>query len=253
MAYPSASEVLCFYERIVVFQKSLYSDIESACGHAKEARAPGTLREELDLFVLLPKFPHFLALVENMAPAPLARSAAELISQGAQYWQGLLQAAWRDPDQQALPSLVEAALSRLFLQPYAEYLADHTQQAPPAQLRSVCPLCGGKPQAGVLRQEGDGGKRSLICSFCSNEWDFRRMLCPFCGEENAEKLVIYTADQFHHIRIEACDSCHLYIKTIDLTKNGNAVPVVDELAAIPLSLWAEENGYTKLQPNLLGI
>jgi formate dehydrogenase accessory protein FdhE len=253
MAHPSASEVLRFYERIVRFQKSLYSDIELACGQGKEARAPGTLRDELDLFILLPKFPHFLALVESMAPAPLARSADHLIAQGAQHWQGLLQSSWRDPDQQSLPTFVEAALSRLFLQPYAEYLADHTEQTPPTQLQSVCPLCGGRPQAGVLRQEGDGGKRSLICSLCSNEWDFRRMLCPSCGEENAEKLAIYTADQFDHIRIEACDSCHHYIKTIDLTKNGNAVPVVDELAAIPLSLWAKENGYSKLQANLLGI
>ena len=79
------------------------------------------------------------------------------------------------------------------------------------------------------------------------------MLCPACGEENVDKLVIYTADQFHHIRIEACDSCRHYLKTIDLTKNGKAVPVVDELAAIPLSLWAEENGYSKLQANILGI
>jgi FdhE protein len=253
MAHPSASEVLRYYGRIAGFQKALYSDIESACGQEKEARAPGTLRDELDLFVLLPKFPHFLALIENMAPAPLARSAAELIAQGAQYWQALLQACWRDADQQPMPSLIEAAIARLFLQPYAEYLADHTQQVPPTQRQAVCPLCGGKPQAGVLRQEGDGGKRSLICSLCSNEWDFLRMLCPACGEENAEKLVIYTADQFHHVRIEACDSCRHYIKTIDLTKNGNAVPVVDELAAIPLSLWAEEKGYSKLQANLLGI
>jgi len=79
------------------------------------------------------------------------------------------------------------------------------------------------------------------------------MLCPACGEENIEKLVIYTADQFDHVRIEACDTCRYYIKTIDLTKNGNAVPVVDELAAIPLSLWAIENGYSKLQANFLGI
>jgi len=27
---------------------------------------------------------------------------------------------------------------------------------------------------------------------------------------------------------------------------------VDELAAIPLSLWAQEKGYSKLQANLLG-
>ncbi len=31
------------------------------------------------------------------------------------------------------------------------------------------------------------------------------------------------------------------------------MPVVDELAAIPLSLWAAENRYTKLSPNPLGL
>ena len=253
MAHPSASEVLRFYERIAGFQRALYSDIESACGHAKEPRDPGTLRDELDLFVLLPKFPGFLTLVETIAPALLARSAAELIAQGAQHWQGLLQACWRDADQQLMPGCAEGALSRIFLQPYAEYLADHTLQGSPDHLFSVCPLCGGKPLAGVLRQEGDGGKRSLICSLCSNEWNFQRMLCPACGEENVDKLVIYTADQFDHVRIEACDTCRCYIKTIDLTKNGNAVPLVDELAAIPLSLWAIENGYSKLHANFLGI
>ena len=25
---------------------------------------------------------------------------------------------------------------------------------------------------------GDGGKRSLICSLCATEWDFRRIVCP---------------------------------------------------------------------------
>src|SRR6185312_13429951 len=152
----------------------------------------------------------------------------ELIAQGAQYWQELLQTSWRSPDKQALPIFVEMALSRLFLQPYAEYLADHTRQTAATQLQSVCPLCKGKPQAGVMRQEGNGGRRSLICSLCSNEWDFLRMRCLACGEEHAEKLVIYTTDQFHHVRIEACETCHHYINTIDMTKNGNAVPVVDE-------------------------
>ena len=45
----------------------------------------------------------------------------------------------------------------------------------------------------------------------------------------------------------------MYIKTVDLTKYGLAIPVVDELATIPLNLWAQENGYTKLQLNLLGM
>jgi formate dehydrogenase maturation protein FdhE len=52
--------------------------------------------------------------------------------------------------------------------------------------------------------------------------------------------------------VEACDTCKVYVRTIDLTKDGNAVPVVDDLAAIPLTLWAHEHGYTRLHPNLLG-
>jgi FdhE protein len=53
--------------------------------------------------------------------------------------------------------------------------------------------------------------------------------------------------------VEACETCKRYLKTVDLTKNGLAIPEVDELAAIPLSLWAQEKGYTKLQTNLLGL
>ena len=59
--------------------------------------------------------------------------------------------------------------------------------------------------------------------------------------------------QFQHVRVEACDTCRHYIKTVDLTKKGHAVPVVDELATMPLNLWAQEHGYVKLKTNLLGI
>ncbi len=106
---------------------------------------------------------------------------------------------------------------------------------------------------GVLREEGHGAKRSLVCSLCLTEWDYRRVVCPACGEERFDKLSAYTASQFEHMRVEACDTCKVYINTVDLTKNGLAIPVVDELAALPLGLWAQEKGYTKLQSNLLGI
>ena len=103
----------------------------------------------------------------------------------------------------------------------------------------------------MLRQLGDGGSRSLICSFCLAEWQFRRIVCPNCAEENPDKLPVFTAGELPNVRVECCDTCKSYMKTIDLTKNGLAEPVVDEIAAIPLDLWAQERGYTKLQPNLL--
>jgi FdhE protein len=242
-AHPFAAEGLRFYERIASFQKSLYASLDG--------RGTGSLRQELELPLLLPRFEPFLSLVESIAPPPLAQSAAELKAGREMSWRDLLAEFWRNGEQLAG---AETLLAWAFLQPYAEHLADHTQ---PAEIRettpALCPLCSSRPHVGVLRQQGDGAKRSLICALCATEWDYRRLVCPNCGEENVDKLPVYTAEGIDHVRVEACDTCRHYIKTIDLTKTGRAVPVVDELAAIPLSLWAAENGYTKVSRNLLGL
>ena len=245
--YSFAAEALRFYERIAGFQRSLYASLE--------ARPPGSLTTGLDPALLLPHFAKFLACIEEAAPPPLAQSAAELRAESEIRWRAVLEEFWRDSRQDAatLPP-AEALLAWTFLQPYAEHLADHAappevQEAPP----SLCPLCASRPQVGVLRPQGDGAKRSLICSLCATEWDYRRIVCPACGEENVDKLPVYTAEELPHVRVEACDTCLHYIKTIDLTKDGRAVPVVDELAAIPLSLWAGEGGYSKVRGNLLGL
>jgi FdhE protein len=120
-------------------------------------------------------------------------------------------------------------------------------------VQPVCPSCGQKPVAAVMRPEGDGAKRFLLCSLCFTEWEYRRLLCPNCGEEDKDKLPVYTAEEFPHVRVEACDTCKVYLKAVDLTKNGLAVPEVDELASVALDIWASEHGYTKLQPNLFGM
>ncbi len=105
----------------------------------------------------------------------------------------------------------------------------------------------------MLHGEGDGAKRWLLCAVCSTEWPFRRVLCWNCGEENKDKLPIYTAAEFPAVRVDACDNCHIYLKSIDLTTDGHAVPLVDEIAAVALDIWAEEHEYSKLETNLLGM
>ena len=258
-AHPFAAEVLQFYRHIAGFQKALYaylesSRIEQAHAHESNHRAAGSLPEHLNLPLLLPRFPEFLATVEKVAPQPLAQPAARLKAQGKNQWEALFKSHWQSaPSFQPTSEHTEGLLAWMFLQPYAEYLADRSELAPRNQTLAVCPFCSGKPVVGVLRPEGDGAKRSLICSMCSTEWNYGRIVCPACGEQTVEKLAIYTASQFPEVRVEACDTCHYYIKTVDLTKNGRAVPVVDELATIPLNLWAQEHQYIKLQPNLLGI
>jgi FdhE protein len=100
---------------------------------------------------------------------------------------------------------------------------------------------------------GDGAARSMACGFCLAEWEFRRIVCPGCGEEDSRKLPVFLAEEFDYMRVECCDVCKTYLKSTDLTKNGHAEPLVEELASAPLDLWSRERGYTKLQPNLLGI
>ncbi len=260
-AYPSATEGLNFYGHIAQFQKSLYEELETQCGTAQVARLPGTLQRELDLFVLLPRFAPYLAIVEKNSPATLAGAAGELRAGGASRWQEILEGFWHSEHGTDLqgsakgsgPETSQSLLAWAFLQTYAEYLADYTAHPPFHATPPVCPLCRSKPLVGVLRPEGDGGKRFLICSLCATEWEYRRLVCAGCGEEDVQKLAVYTAKEIPHVRVEACDTCHQYIKTIDLTKDGHGVPVVDELATIPLNLWAADHNYSKIRTNLLGI
>ena len=252
--HPFAAEVLLFYREIATFQKDLYCYVERAKSKRPKENVFDSFHEDLDFDLLLPRFPEFLLLAEKIGPPQIAKSAADLHTQHTGRWRELLTSCWTSgPDFPPALENTEALLAWLFLQPYAEYIADCSEPMPRNQNLAVCPCCSRRPVVGVLRPEGDGGKRSLICSMCSTEWPFGRIVCPACGEETVEKLAVYTANQFDHVRVEACDTCHYYIKTVDLTKNGLAVPVVDELATIPLNLWAREHQYVKLRPNVLGI
>ena len=265
--YPFGAEGLRFYARVATFQKSLYAEIQKALKDSPQISADRPLRDELDFFLLLPHFSSYLSLIQQIAPAPLGQAAAGLAQKGPAAWQHAIEDFWhRDPglasdtddgeELRAGDSLdtnaSEQLLAWIFLQPYAEYLAAHRENTIVDGAPSTCPLCGGKPVVGVLRSEGDGAKKSLICMLCAHEWNFRRIYCPACGEEREPQMAFYSAPEIAHVRVDVCDTCHTYLKTVDLTKTGLAVPVVDELATIPLDLWAREHGYRKLQINLLG-
>jgi hypothetical protein len=266
--YPFAAEGLRYYERVLTFQKSLYVELQKALADSPRISADRPLRDELDLFLLLPHFARYLSVIQQIAPSPIVQSAADLAQTGPGGWQHAIEGFWhREPELAATvdgPEQPDAGDSRgaissdrllawIFLQPYAEYLADHREAMIVDGTPSTCPLCGGRPIVGVLRSEGDGAKKSLICMLCAHEWAFRRIYCPMCGEEREPQMAFYSAPEIAHVRVDVCDTCHTYLKSIDLTKAGLAVPIVDELATIPLDLWAVEHGYKKLQVNFLGI
>jgi FdhE protein len=200
---------------------------------------------------LLTSLPPFLSLVEEKGPARLAQVAHDLRNEPSSSRSDLLNACWSAHGEP--PADAQEFLALAFLQPYAEFVRARAPLQLDGYTHSLCPFCNRKPALGVLRQQGDGGRRSLLCGFCLAEWEFRRIVCPGCGQEDHAKLPVYTAESFPYIRVECCDTCQTYIKSIDLTKNGLADPLVDELASVPLDLWAQEHGYAKLHPNLFGM
>jgi FdhE protein len=232
--HPSAAPLLNFYSELTLFQKPIFSELQS--------------EGKTDLRALTSHFPALIKLVARSGTELLTNFAVENL-QGTDEQLALLSAAWEGRD-----ALDPAArfYARAMLQPYAEYLASRGDVAVNAT-GSTCPFCNARPVAGVLRGEGDGGKRWLLCSLCSTEWQFRRVLCPSCGEENKDKLPIYTAAEFPFVRVDACDTCQTYVKSIDLTKDGHAIPMVDEIATVALNIWADEHDYVKLETNLLGM
>ena len=248
--YPFASEVLAFYALIARFQKAFYGYIRQA---GEKAPLSGhTFRDSLDLTLLLPRFPGFLNVIKEAAPSALAARAEQIAVEEEACWEKLLLGFWRRSEPGDMP-YTESFFPRAFLQPYAEHVAEKLPEPVRHINTATCPVCECEPVVGVLREEQLGAKRSFICSFCAHEWDFPRLVCPGCGEDRNEALAVFTSEYFDHVRVEACDTCKTYVKAVDLTRHGLAIPVVDELAAIPLTIWAQENGYTKLQPNLMAV
>ena len=234
---------------------SSYADLltlQHASFESFKTRGSPTGSLERDLPVVRDQVPPLLHAMAKKGPERLAMEATELLSdRGGAATDQLLLAYWHSPSDQNF-------FGKAALQPYASWLAD--SGVAPVDRRMVradnrCPFCSGRPQLSILvaAGESDGGGRQLLCATCLTAWPFRRVVCVYCGEEDERKTGYFHTPVFDHLRVDACESCTHYLKTVDLTKLGLAVPLVDEVAGAPLDLWARERGYEKIELNLLGL
>lgn len=232
-----------FYEAVLEFQRDVALSSEAVVDPVRP------LREQLDLSFASSKIFSILRIAVDFGPEWLAAKAKELQEAGEANWRVVLERALIGG--QAESDVAADFFARSCLQPILENL----QAQLPADenySKSVCSACGGLPQMSVLRPEGDGGRRWLLCSLCLREWVYRRVVCPWCGEEDKEKLPRYAAEECAHVRVEGCDTCKRYLKAVDLTIAGRAVPLIDEVALAVLDVWANNQGFTKIRRNLMG-
>ena len=145
--------------------------------------------------------------------------------------------------------------SRALLQPYAEALRARKIDPDRLHSRGHCPFCGGAAWISSRKStsDADGGFRYLGCSLCGLEWNYGRISCPACGEEDPHKLPIFRSDAHKTVRLETCETCRRYVKSIDLTLDARPIPPVDDLVSLSMDLWAVEEGYTRIEPGMAGI
>jgi FdhE protein len=238
-------ELLTFYAKLLIAQRTIDEFLRSRRGWLPS----GLLAD--DLSVVRECSSVLLLTVEGNGPPPLADEARGLLS-AAGTVDELLLAYWQSPSDTQF-------FAKAILQPYMHWLAESGEHPFDRGFESIewrCPFCGGLPQVSFLKIKeatSESGNRDLVCATCTANWSFRRVACAYCGEERPTKLGYFHTPEYDHIRIEACDTCKHYIKGVDLTRLGFAIPLVDEVAAAALDVWCQEHGYTKIELNLVGL
>lgn len=193
-----------------------------------------------------------LRFLAESGPMALRESAAGRAAEPADLFAARLRTAWTGG-----PEERQDFLSHAVLRPYAEALvhAGVTLDRPREPGSGRCPACGAPPSISFRREMSgsDGAARFLGCGLCGTEWQTNRIRCPSCGETSPDRLPSWQSETHPAARVEACETCHRYVKSVDLSLDARAVPEVDELRSLSLDLWAIERGYVRLEPGLAGL
>lgn len=258
-----ARQLLDFYGALLGVQEKAFGDAESARPKSHELAAYAAE-------VVAP------AVIDVSVAAGPERLRSQVLHRLGRVHPRDMVERWIASEEQPM---VDAYVARATLGPILEALAEVRASCAGPRDAMHCPECGGLPQLGYFAPSPEDlatGPRRLLCARCAATWGYPRMTCAACGENDAAKLTILSEHGttsgergsvvrglegagrrapdavFPHIRIEACETCRRYALNVDLSVVPVAVPVVDELAAIPLDLYARDRGYTKIIPNLMG-
>ena len=241
----SASEMLRFAAGLYRAQGRAAAGLEAA-----QARSRLTGRLDEDAGPVLREAAGVLEYAAAKGPGALAEAARARLDDLPATARTRLLVYWNGDR-----SSGEDYLSRAVLRPYVEALRELS--VPPERIhrRGACPFCGGLPWISA-RREGtslEASRRMLGCALCGGEWLFERILCPACFEEDPHKLASFQADRYPAVRAETCETCSRYVKSLDLSLDARPIPEVDDLLSIAVDLWAQEQGFTRIEPGLAGL
>jgi len=114
--------------------------------------------------------------------------------------------------------------------------------------RAECPFCGYYPDMSMI-VDAEGGKRYLHCALCEMTWLYKRIGCTVCGNENAKTLgyLVHTDEETPY-RIDYCEKCRGYIKTVRVPKFSEAAQLditVENIITLNLDHAAIHEGFSR--------
>lgn len=116
----------------------------------------------------------------------------------------------------------------------------------------TCPICGSLPHMLELREKE--GFRFAFCSICQHDFRIRRLACPVCDNTDTDKLKFFTVPEEPGFRVETCDSCKSYIKTIDFRAfDRQSLPAFNDLESLALDFIAQDQGYSRATLSVWGM
>ena len=108
-------------------------------------------------------------------------------------------------------------------------------------LKGYCPICGSAPILSII--EGEGA-RNLICSFCWHTWSVKRVYCPFCDSSDNKDLHYIFSDEEKGLRVDLCDKCNKYLKTLDTREADRLIyPPLEQVSTLHLDIKARKEGF----------
>jgi len=111
--------------------------------------------------------------------------------------------------------------------------------------KGTCYICGAAATLGEL-QDNDQIKH-LRCGSCGADWQFRRLQCMYCGnEDHKTQRYMHAENCRERMHVEGCDVCKGYLKVIaSFTPTPPEMLPAEDLATIHLDYIAKEHGYLR--------
>lgn len=257
---PHYEEVLNILEEILILREEYRHNMSENIFPVDEAliekKISGGLplvdfsREDFDLAEPKKYFLALLKIAEMQTPGE-TREFAQKIEDGTIDFEKMIRASFIIPyDEEVSEEPVDESLDliELFLEeslrPALEILAEKYGKVITKSEWSegYCPICGKEPKIGELKEEE--GRRFLFCNQCGFEWNFMRIKCPFCSNEEQQTLAYFTIEGDERYRVDVCNVCKRYIKMVDFRSTKEEANLdVEGIATLHLDMLANEEGY----------